>query len=399
VKEPGAGGAEVRRRWSCVILVLSRQEWEVGERDVARMVGGSDSAAGGYWIMGLTIRVGIKADHKINFIGSLPDFVESMRPMRLLDGKVIATIQPLIDRERPGGASSLGDGFTATLEFVKWDTSLIESSLDYDDPNTKALLKLITDGAVTVYWRLKDYFRNILRSWHDDPDMYEWHPTYGLDSDEEPQRSIYWLVGLHAEWLDDDGNWHPVIVSLPEGLRQGMLRIVPLDPVHLHEWRAAMDFIESGERATIRDELMANSWNLVRRDESRLAVIEAVIALESTILRLLAKAILVATSNVPNAPIIDQKKLSNTIEALGLRRSVDVGLTLVMGYLGLSLKDINNAMRAVEVRNNIVHQAQRNVDRSEAFELIESIDNIVKTIERWAKETGGGTGNSSSAGA
>jgi hypothetical protein len=331
--------------------------------------------------MTLLVRLHIKTEFQLNFIGPMPDFNESMRPIVLDDaGNVSATLQPYDCSEIPGGAAHLCNGFTVNLDFRDLGPDVLEPVLDYENPDTQKLLKRITDAAMMVGVRVYDYFRNVLRSWWDDPTSYQ----YGRQSstEKEPSRSIFYLSGFGAEWLDSASNWRRLIEVVPEYV--GEMRITPINPIHIGEWHSVMDFIEAKKLSTMRDVLMANSWNLWRRREPRIAVIEAVIALEATIERLLAKAILNATANIPNALAIGQRKLDKVIEELGLRLATEVGLTLMMKPLGLDPTDIANALAAVESRNNIIHQAQRRISDRKALEYIMSIDNIVKAIEAWA---------------
>ena len=124
-------------------------------------------------------------------------------------------------------------------------------------------------------------------------------------------------------------------------------------------WKQLSSFItEKRGRVRMSDVLIANSLQHLSHKNGRLALVEAVTALESTVKRLMPKA----AARLPGSPKVTAKQIDKLMNEAGLRLVTDIGLKLAAPHAGFQDSDINDAVKAIEERNRIIHNDQREVD-------------------------------------
>ena len=145
-------------------------------------------------------------------------------------------------------------------------------------------------------------------------------------------------------------------------------------------WRQAGDFIQSGKRIPTRRILLANSIQHLHQQNGRLAVVEAVTALESGVRQLLARAIV----RMPGAPQISEKSLNNLIEKAGLRLTTTLVSEVLLDSMGLTKESLDLVYKAIDLRNNIIHNDKRSVRLSDAEQYVEAIRGVLDILDQWA---------------
>ena len=247
-------------------------------------------------------------DGGLVFTSFLPETEADALHLRLGDDKYHITLY-LSDRKRqlsgfigdlPNDAEQLRKhltigcrALTVEVEVAQPDPDVV-NALEADAPTekTERFGQNIFSVVMQVHNGVVSFCRNILKN----PDL---TPT-----SVDPRNYGNFLDACcNAHWLDSNGQWRRFIVDR----RPGVLLSLTLLPKGLDKsrWVEMASFVENGRQAPMIDVLMVNSLQHLGQENGRLALIEAVIALESAIDQLMAKAIL----NLPGAPQVTEKEL------------------------------------------------------------------------------------------
>jgi hypothetical protein len=225
----------------------------------------------------------------------------------------------------------------------------------------------VFDVVMEVHKGLVSYFRNIAKQYCVKPII--------IDS-----RNYENFLDAHCGtvWLDSNGTWRRFLTDRNRAVHITVTTWENCSVDH-DMWDQASGFIERGGRAHMRDVLVANSLDYLSQQNGRLAVVEAVTALESALKQLLPKVIL----RLPGVPQIEEKELDKVMEQAGLRLVAQVGLKLIMTPAGLSAEDIQSIGEAIDTRNNVLHDFQREVEISKAQRYVSAICRVIERFEHW----------------
>ena len=233
-----------------------------------------------------------------------------------------------------------------------------------------ALKKEIYDIVLVIHNRIIDYFRNVKKQYWLEP----------LDLDHRNYQSF--LDQCDVVWLNSNSEWR----SFPRDNKQEVYFNLYMPDeeqgVNEKDWRQLSSFITQTKPAKMRDVLLANSYKHLAQNNGRLAVIEAVIAFESALKQLLPKVIVC----IPGAPEITEKEIDKVLEKAGLRAITEVVLKIIMVPVGLNNDDIETAIKAVEARNPIIHNAQRTIEITKARQYVHTIQKIIEIFEGLATQ-------------
>lgn len=235
----------------------------------------------------------------------------------------------------------------------------------------------IANLVIQIHNGVVEYFRNFARQvWLE--------PIVQKPNDSKTLK--YLINELAIMWVDSDGALRPLALSTGgpmvafKDFRTDFGRSVGKD-----EWNRVAPFvelfIENNKSAPLLKVLLSNSRRHLDIQDGRLAVVEAVIALESAIKQFLPKTIL----RIPGAPQIEEKLLDKLIEEAGLRLSTNVILNMIAPATGIKSEEIQSVLVAVEERNKIIHQRQRKVELPKAKRYVLAIERVVETLERLAE--------------
>jgi hypothetical protein len=134
-------------------------------------------------------------------------------------------------------------------------------------------------------------------------------------------------------------------------------------------------------RAQLVSESMQHIWFSDKRNP-RLATVESVMALEAAIKELLPRFI----RRLPGNPNPAAESLDKLIQEAGLRLVTSFVLEMLGETIGVSPQDIRLCQAAVERRNAIMHNGQRQVSIQEAETYVDAIDRVITALTRGANE-------------
>lgn len=196
-----------------------------------------------------------------------------------------------------------------------------------------------------------------------------------------------------AVWESAPGIWDPLIVEgaaaalLPPPSDEPWPRPVPVDystAITAARWQELQRFLGRNKPAPLWWSLLYNSrqhlddWHL----DSRMALVEAVTALEAAIKSLLPAVV----RHLPGHPNPDAKSVDRLLQEVGLRSVTAVIFELIGDTIGLSAQDRRRCLEAVETRNNIIHNGKRSVEATVARTYVDAIDQAIRQLVLWAEE-------------
>ena len=264
-------------------------------------------------------------------------------------------------------------GLTIELVDVRPEPALLQSigTNDWTEATRGHVAELV-ELAFEIHNGIVEYFRNLgQQSWLEPktPD--------GVNAQKNLQ---FVLDELRAQWFHPELGWQRLNVNQ----RSVMMRSRPhfMDGVDIAEWQEVENFVQAflndGKRASVVDVLIANSLQHLARQNGRLAVIEAVIALEAMLVVKGGLSKVLADVNLETQ--IESKLIDKLVEKTGLRLGVEVLLKANAKRVGIDSNDIDDVLEAIEVRNGVVHQKRKHVDLEKAKNYVFAIRKIIARL-------------------
>jgi hypothetical protein len=137
------------------------------------------------------------------------------------------------------------------------------------------------------------------------------------------------------------------------------------------DWNDISTFVKGQNSISLAKELLSNSRSLLFKFEHRRsAVIEASTALEVTLSNFSKNPNLEKLNYSINTNRIDISNLKNQIKHLGFSGSIKYLIPILFNEKILSSVILSKVYKAIEARNNIVHEGQRNISSEKAKEHI-----------------------------
>lgn len=261
------------------------------------------------------------------------------------------------------------NSLTMEIEVIQPDPDVV-AALEAEKPTdkTERFGQEISNLILEIHNMLVSYFRNILKQF--------WIEYLTMD----PVNYQEFLDQHNTYWLDANGKWRPFFV-----VRQYTKRIMAIvygNGVNRDMWTSVKPFLEEKNgKPPLRDILIANSLQHLSERNGRIAVLEAVIAFESTLKEIVPKMIL----NLPGDPQIKKGDLVKVVDDImkdtGLKLATKVILSIIKDSVGLENDDIETVVDAIDTRNRIIHRSQRTVDISSARKYVKTIQKVVEGIE------------------
>jgi hypothetical protein len=143
--------------------------------------------------------------------------------------------------------------------------------------------------------------------------------------------------------------------------------------------------------------LIGNAFQRLDELNSRLAVVEAVAAIDAYIRFYLHRLILTLpntepillligqireTFSLPDNVALTSEDVKRFLENKGLRGTFDDVLRALANEIQLKFEDLNHAREAINERNQILHLSKRIVDLQEARKYVRAIDRVLATLRR-----------------
>ena len=264
-------------------------------------------------------------------------------------------------------------GFTIEILDVTPEPALLQS-IDTNNwtETTRGYVAELVKLAFEIHNGIVEYFRNLgHQSWLESktPD--------GVNA----QKNIQFVLDeLRAQWFHPELGWQRLNLNQ----RSLMMQFRPhfMDGVDITEWQEVENFVQAflndGKRASVIDVLIANSLQHLAQQNGRLAVIEAVIALEGMLV--VKGGLSKVLADVNHETQLDSKLIDKLVEKTGLRLGVKVLLKANAKRVGIDDDDIDDALEAIEVRNGVIHQKRNHVDLDKAKNYVFVIRRIIARL-------------------
>jgi hypothetical protein len=227
----------------------------------------------------------------------------------------------------------------------------------------------VYDLALTVFNRFISYARNI-KGQH-------WHI--------EKKYNDYDFI---ATAQINNGDFIPWCPSLDNGVT--VLVTMPNEDISIHkeDWGNIAQYIQSTQRPKLTLELLANSRNLFDSGNFRSAVIEAVTALEVAVSKFGKSPNIEVLESSVQVNRIDINNLKGQIEHMGFSCSIRYLIPMLISKEDLAQTTLDKCFQALEVRNNVVHQGQRDVKADLTNEIINEVSACCNVLDRYTNEGG-----------
>ena len=341
--------------------------------------------------MSLHLRVDLPFEESVMFSGFLPETEADWLHLVLREGKYRVSVH-LSDRRKQ--LSNVTDAPQDPKELEHYMT-LFSSSLsveiearqvDGDVVNaleaakptekTEAFAREVYEVVLEVHNGLVSYFRNIAKEY--------WLKPLAPDP-RNYRQFVRHRWGL--SWLDSGDEWQrfPFTRTSTGHLTARMLEW----GVDRDRWREVGPFIERGARAAMRDVLISNSLEHLSERNGRLAVVEAVIALEAAVKVLLPQVVLRRLGLEEIEGVRLEQVLDGLVRKAGLWTVTEVGVELIWTEAGLTREDVDTVRDAINVRHQVIHDPRREVDISDAYEYVGGVRRFIDALERWNSMTNG----------
>ena len=176
-----------------------------------------------------------------------------------------------------------------------------------------------------------------------------------------------------ALWLDSDGELRrvfPKTVCLRSTMRTSGLTE--------SDWQELETRLQTKARVDMIGTMMANAKGHLENDNSRMAIVESVCALESTIKQNLPPLL----SKIVDTPI-PEKMLHDAIEKMGLRLTAKIFFEHTYNKFHLDSNDCKNCLLCIDSRNEIIHGKRRTIAVNDAKKLVGAIEKIIKSLSNF----------------
>ncbi|WP_078082935.1 hypothetical protein [Microbulbifer mangrovi] len=189
---------------------------------------------------------------------------------------------------------------------------------------------------------------------------------------------------FHAKAKIDDGgwfHWRPSNVTVLNG------RILPDElAIKSDEWAGVSQFVTGSIRPNLVFELLANSEQLFDGGHMRSAIIEVVSALEVSVSKFGSNAAIEMLSEYTPIDRIDIDRLGVQIRHLGLSGSIRYLIPMLLPVDVVPATVLSNCFKALEIRNNVVHQGQRDVSPNLVREVLSGVKFFCRVLDKYTNQ-------------
>jgi hypothetical protein len=152
------------------------------------------------------------------------------------------------------------------------------------------------------------------------------------------------------------------------------------------EWKNVIEFVNDRSRPNLIFELISNSRYLYAHNHYRSSVIEAISALEVAVSNFGRNANTDMLSRSYQINRVDIHNIGNQISHLGFSGSMRYLIPLLFNEEELPCSVLEKCFQAIEVRNNVVHQGQRNVAPDLVQEILRGVSLCCRVLDRYTKK-------------
>jgi hypothetical protein len=149
------------------------------------------------------------------------------------------------------------------------------------------------------------------------------------------------------------------------------------------EWNQFKEFVGSNSRPDLILELLANAQLLIDEGHGRSAIIEAVSALEIAVSSFSKKGKLDRLVTNDLLSRFDASQLQSQVKHMGFSGSLSYLFPILFPDEVLPIKILKHCQEVIQLRNNIVHNGQRDVVEKEARSLVASVRQTCEIITQY----------------
>ncbi|EHD2253254.1 hypothetical protein ABMX92_18260 [Vibrio vulnificus] len=153
------------------------------------------------------------------------------------------------------------------------------------------------------------------------------------------------------------------------------------------DWQGIQEFVAGNSRTDLVLELIANANFLFSSGHRRSAVIEICTALEVALSKFEKEGDYTLLELSKETNRVDFERIGQQIKHLGLSTSIRVLLPLIFSEREVSKDILDASSAALQIRNNVVHQGQRDVAEHRLRPLMPKVAELCKTLISYEKGT------------
>ena len=180
-------------------------------------------------------------------------------------------------------------------------------------------------------------------------------------------------VFYDALWLDNDGQWKRIFPK------------IHVLNTHLYgfgiseeDWKELGGRLQNNTKIEMIKTLMANAHAHLDNENSRLAIVESVCALEASIKQDIPSLL----SEVVKPPISD-KLLDSAIEKMGFLLTTKIFFEHTSEKFHLDPISCEKCLKAIQIRNEIIHKKRQTVALTEARQYVAAIGQIIRSLNNF----------------
>jgi hypothetical protein len=219
--------------------------------------------------------------------------------------------------------------------------------------------------AEKVYSQTLTYFNRLIAYVRIQSGQY-WLEEYPINM--ENMRSDYWKFGAKVFYDNEGIKWYSS--EKPQ--------LLTLGPLHLDRyldelsWSKASEFMKSSERPDLAKDILVRAELLADLGHSRSSIINAITSLE-VVINKFAKNIQEECFDSSLSSRMNIKSLNKHIDRLGLSWTLGYLFPIIFTENQVPSCLLKTCQEAINVRNNVVHQGQRHVDKEKLANYLEAI--------------------------
>lgn len=153
------------------------------------------------------------------------------------------------------------------------------------------------------------------------------------------------------------------------------------------DWGSISEYVQNNNRPNLTFELLANARYLFASEHMRSSVIEAVTALEVSVSKFGSNANIEMLSKIIQTDRVDIDNIGNQIKHLGFSGSIRYLIPLLLGEEILQVEILEKCYKAIEVRNNVIHQGQRDVSSELVREVLNGVSECCRILNLYTLST------------
>ncbi len=186
------------------------------------------------------------------------------------------------------------------------------------------------------------------------------------------------MITLRAIVSENNTNWYDFDIKHSDQLVIGFMDAD--NALFEYQWEKVKEYVLNNNRTELTLELIANAYYLLDSGHGRSAIIEVCSALETAVSEFSKYKDFSWLNLINSNGRVDPRNISSQINHLKFSTSVKFLFPILFSEQEVSKETINDCIRAIEVRNNVIHNGQRNVDDRMLREIIPQVEVLCKFL-------------------